>query len=116
VVLSLFPVYHRLYDGFLLIFPLCWSLREFSGPANKLARAAFLLLLPFLVPGGTALEQFQLRGWVPEAIAHSWYWTAIVMPHQIWFLLFLSLVLLRQMAVGRHFPPLSSARHNMPSA
>ncbi|MBZ5614975.1 MAG: DUF2029 domain-containing protein [Acidobacteriia bacterium] len=98
-VLSLLPVYHRLYDAFLLIFPLCWSLKEFSG--SKAARGAFLLMLPFLVPGGSALELFQLRGQIPEAIAHSWYWTRFVMPHQIWFLLLLSLLLLWRMASQR---------------
>ncbi len=98
-ILSLFPVYHRFYDGFLLIFPLCWSLREFSAPQNKFARGALLLMLPFLVPGGSALEQFQLRGQIPEAITRSWYWTRIAMPHQIWFLLLLSMLLLWRMAV-----------------
>jgi hypothetical protein len=95
-VLSLLPVYHRLYDAFLLIFPLCWSLREFSG--SKAARGAFLLMLPFLVPGGSALEVFQLRGQIPEGFVRSWYWTRFVMPHQIWFLLLLSLLLLWSMA------------------
>jgi hypothetical protein len=98
-VLSLLPVYHRLYDAFLLIFPLCWSLKEFSG--SKAARAAFFLMLPFLVPGGSALELFQLRGQIPEGFVHSWYWTRFVMPHQIWFLLLLSLLLLWRMASER---------------
>jgi len=97
-VLSLFPVYHRFYDAFLLIFPLCWSLREISGARNKFAWWAFLLMLPFLVPGGSALEQLQASGKIPRAIVDSWWWTAIVMPHQIWFLLFLSLLLLWCMA------------------
>ena len=97
-VLSLFPVYHRFYDAFLLIFPLCWSLREISGARNKFAWWAFLLMLPFFVPGGSALEQFQASGKIPRAIVDSWWWTAIVMPHQIWFLLFLSLLLLWCMA------------------
>jgi MFS family permease len=98
-VLSLLPVYHRLYDAFLLIFPLCWSLEEFS--RSKAARAAFSLMLPFLVPGGSALELFQLRGQIPEGFVHSWYWTRFVMPHQIWFLLLLSLLLLWRMASER---------------
>lgn len=97
-ILSLFPVYHRFYDAFLLILPLCWSLREFSGPRNRFARGAFLLMLPFLVPGGSALEQFQASGKVPQAVVESWYWTGIVMPHQIWLLLALSLLLLRSMS------------------
>jgi hypothetical protein len=96
-VLSLLPVYHRLYDAFLLIIPICWSLREFS--RNKLARAAFLVMLPLLFPGGTILEQLQFQNRIPSSIAHSWYWTAIVKPHQIWFLLILSLVLLWNMAL-----------------
>jgi hypothetical protein len=95
-VLSLFPVYHRLYDAFLLIIPICWSLREFS--RNRLARAAFFLMLPFLIPGGTMLEQLQLQHPISPSITHSWYWTAIIMPHQIWFLLMLSVVLLLNMA------------------
>jgi hypothetical protein len=99
-VLSLFPVYHRLYDAFLLIFSLCWSLREFSGPERRFARGAFLLMLPFLAPGGSVLEQLQFRGQIPGAIAHSWYWMCIVMPHQIWFLLCLSLLLLWRIAIG----------------
>jgi hypothetical protein len=111
----LFPVYHRFYDGFLLILPLGWSLREFSGPGNKLARGAFLLLLPFLVPGGSALEQLQLSGRIPEAMAQSWYWTGIVMPHQIWFLLLLSLLLLWRMADGGRARAFAIAPHNMPS-
>jgi len=97
-VLSLFPVYHRFYDALLLIVPLCWSLGEFS--RSKLARTAFLLMLPFLVPGGTILEQLQLQHRIPPVIVQSWYWTCIVMPHQIWLLLLLSLLLLWRMAVG----------------
>ncbi len=98
LVLSLFPIYHRLYDAWILVFPLCWTLKEFAGVDRKFARAAFFLLLPFLVPGGSALEQLQANHQVPEAISRSWYWTAIVMPHQIWFLLLLSLLLLARMA------------------
>lgn len=101
VVLSLFPVYHRFYDAFLLIVPLCWSLREFSGPRNKFARGALLLMLPFLVPGGSALEQLQASGKIPQAIVGSWWWNGIVMPHQIWFLLLLSWLLLWSMASER---------------
>ena len=99
LVLSLFPIYHRLYDAWILIFPLCWSLKEFAAVDRKYARAAFILLLPFLVPGGSALEQLQANRQIPEAISQSWYWTAIMMPHQIWFLLLLSVLLLGRMAV-----------------
>jgi hypothetical protein len=116
-VLSLFPVYHRLYDAFLLIFPLCWSLREFSGPERKYARVVLVLMLPFLVPGGSALEQLQVRGQIPEAIANSWYWTCIVMPHQVWLLVGLGLLLLSRMAAGCKDPsPHLISLHKVPSA
>jgi hypothetical protein len=97
VVLSLLPVYHRFYDAYLLVFPLCWSIREFSGPQRRLARGAFLLMLPFLVPGGTALEHLSHSAGFSDSITRSWYWLCIVMPHEIWFLIALSFVLLRSM-------------------
>jgi hypothetical protein len=99
-VLSLFPVYHRMYDAFLLIFPLCWAFRELSSAKKQPALGALLLILPFLVPGGSALEQLQASGRIPGTISHSWYWVCIVMPHQIWFLLLLSVLLLAGMAAG----------------
>jgi hypothetical protein len=97
-VLSLLPVYHRLYDALLLIIPLCWSLREFSGPRKQFARGTLVLMLPFLVPGGSALEEMQRGGRIPHAIAQSWFWNSVVMPHEIWCLLFLGALLLWCMA------------------
>ncbi len=99
-VLSLLPVYHRLYDASLLVLPLCWSLSEMSGRFNRFARAALLLILPFLVPGGSALEQLQLSGRVAKTIVNSWWWGTLVMPHQVWALFFLSVLLLWTMKVG----------------
>jgi hypothetical protein len=100
-MLSLLPVYHRFYDAFLLIFPLCWSLREFSGPRKQFARGTLVLMLPFLVPGGSALEEMQRGGRIPQAIAQSWLWNRVVMPHEIWCLLFLGALLLGCMALQR---------------
>ena len=97
-VMSLLPLYHRLYDAFLLIFPICWSLHEFYGPQWKLVRTGLMMMLPFLVPGGTILEQLEQSGRVPEAIAQAWWWNAFAMPHQIWLLLTLSVILLWWMA------------------
>jgi len=99
LVWSLLPVYHRLYDASLLIVPVCWGLKEFSGRYQPYARTTLLLILPFLVPGGSALEQLQISGRIPETIARSWYWTAIALPHQVWLLLLLGLLLLQTMRV-----------------
>lgn len=105
--LSLLPVYHRLYDASLLIFPLAWSLAALRKSRNELAKGTLLLLLVFLVPGGSALEQFQHTSHL-VALQHSWWWTHFVMPHQVWALLFLTLFLLAAMRTseeGVRVPP-----------
>jgi hypothetical protein len=99
LVLSLLPVYHRLYDASLLIVPLAWSLSALRSRFKVPARAALILMLVFLLPGATMLEQFQsahrLAAW-----QQSWWWTVVVMSHQVWALLLLSLVLLGAMRMG----------------
>ena len=96
-VISLLPIYHRLYDASLLVFPLAWSLTDLSGKIRPLGKVAFCLILPFLVPGGTLLEQIQLGGYVSTTVRGSWWWNAVVMPHQVWAILILSLALLEGM-------------------
>jgi len=106
-VLSLLPIYHRLYDASLLIFPLAWSLAALPGSRKELAKGTLLLILVFLVPGGSALEQLQHTSYL-VALQHSWWWTHLVMPHQVWTLLFMSLLLLLAMRP-------SAAEARMPS-
>jgi hypothetical protein len=107
MVLSLLPVYHRLYDASLLIFPLAWSLTALPGSRKKLARGTLLLILVFLVPGGSMLEQLQHTSHL-VALQHSWWWTHIVMPHQVWALLFLSVLLLVAMRTSAASVPVPS--------
>ncbi len=112
IVLSLLPVYHRLYDASLLIFPLAWSLAAWSGSRKELAKGTLLLILVFLVPGGSALEQLQHTTYL-IGLQHSWWWAHIVMPHQVWALLFLSVLLLQAMrtsAAEARVEPLTTAR------
>jgi hypothetical protein len=97
VVISLLPIYHRLYDASLLVFPLAWSLTDLSGRLRSLGNITFFLILPFLVPGGTVLEQIQLRGYVSAAVRGAWWWNSMVMPHQVWTLVILSVILLEGM-------------------
>ena len=102
VTLSLLPVYHRFYDGTLLIFALAWSLsawsgKNWNGPARSMARAVFIVIvLVFLVPGGTALTQLQQAGHF-AAVQNYWWWKALILPHESWSILLLSLLLLRAM-------------------
>jgi hypothetical protein len=103
-VISLLPIYHRIYDASLLVLPLLWCIVSLSGPLKLLARGAFALILPFLVPGGSALERLQRTGHL-GALQHSRWWTGFVMPHQAWCLFFLSLVLLLALRLNNAEPP-----------
>ncbi len=95
-VLSLLPVYHRLYDASLLIFPLAWSLSALNGNLKAMARATLALVLFFLIPGGSALEQLQRSNYL-GGLQHSWLWIHVIMPHQIWILVSLGVILLLAM-------------------
>jgi alpha-1,2-mannosyltransferase len=99
-MLALLPIYHRFYDAVLLAVPLAWG---FSRAAKGNIRYLVLLLIsPFLLPGGTLLEDLRNRGALPDALANARWWNAIVMPHQAWILLALAVVLVYAMA--QRFP------------
>jgi len=100
-VLSLLPVYHRFYDASLLIFPLSWSLRALSSHVRTSAKAVLtVIILAFLVPGGSLLQQLQRTGHF-VVLRNSWWWRAIVLPHESWSILVLSLLLLWAMQLQK---------------
>lgn len=98
-VISLLPIYHRFYDAALLVFPLCWAIVSFRR-TRVFSVISLLLMLPFLIPGGTLLETMESSGRIPSALVHRWWWEMIVMPHQVWLLLLLSVLLLYAMNVS----------------
>jgi Glycosyltransferase family 87 len=99
-VIGLLPVYHRFYDAALLVVPLCWCMTQTVGRTKKIASIGLLLMTPFLVPGPSFLQLLAARGQVSDAVAHSWWWDQIVMPHQTWALLLLCVVLLYAIKQG----------------
>jgi hypothetical protein len=101
-VMSLLPVYHRFYDAVLLVLPLCWVVASYR-KARLPAILALLLMVPFLIPGGTILQTMQINGRIPSTFSEHWWWDTIVMPHEIWALFFLGLVLFYEMVVQRNF-------------
>jgi hypothetical protein len=116
--ISLLPIYHRFYDAALLVLPLCWVFFSFRRQkAKSTGIVALLLLLPFLIPGGTLLESLETSGRIPPALAGHWWWQTFVMAHEVWMLLFLSGLLLYEMTVayrvaagGQETLPMASAR------
>ena len=95
-VISLLPIYHRFYDATLLVLPLCWAIVSY-GKSRPIARLCLLLMLPFLVPGGTLLEIMEANGRIPARLAYNAWWEGLVMAHQVWLLLLLGAVLIYQM-------------------
>lgn len=94
VVLSLLPIYHRVYDAALLMLPLAWALSETSPFTRRHRLITLLCVTPFFVPGSTLLELQIQAGRIPMAVTGVWWWRAFVLPHQVWALLVMSLALL----------------------
>jgi len=103
-VISLLPVYHRIYDAALLAVPLCWCITRIVRRPKKIAGIALLLMTPFLIPGTAFLQRLAARGQVSNEVAHSWWWDCVVMPHETWALLLLCLVLLYGMSQDDSIP------------
>jgi hypothetical protein len=100
-IISLLPVYHRFYDAALLVVPLSWCMTHTGGRFKRISTVALILMVPFLEPGTAFLQQLALHGRIPDAVTHSWWWDRVVMPHETWVLLLLSLVLLYGIKLGR---------------
>jgi hypothetical protein len=95
LVLSLVAVYHRFYDAVLLIWPVAWSILLVK--KNWVTGLTMVAIAPFFVPGQAMLAELTGSGQISSAVAGSWWWNGVVLPHQAWFLLLLSALLLRFM-------------------
>jgi hypothetical protein len=97
-VASLLAMYHRTYDAFLLAVPLaavlaCWD--RTTGPLRVALGACFAM---FLVPGAPLLQWLERVGAVPTWLSGSATWRILLVPHQIWALLVLELLLVMLLA------------------
>ena len=104
LVISLLPVYHRFYDAASLVLPLCWAIGNIGGRFRIPAKVILFLIIPFLLPGGSILEQLEDRGILHASLAHSTFWNAFVMSHQVWLLILMSIVLLYAMSRENGLP------------
>ena len=94
--LSLIAVYHRFYDAALLIWPLAWCLLVVRSRTVTLLTMA--VIAPFFVHGQVLLSNLAAAGKVPHVVTSSWWWNNVALPHEAWFLIFLTLLLLAFMA------------------
>ena len=105
-VIALLPVYHRFYDAALLAVPLGWSIANVNGQAKKTARISLMLMTPFLLPGAAFLQRLAAQGRISSALTDSWPWNCVIMPHETWALLALSVILLDgfRKSLGQYSP------------
>jgi len=93
-VIGMLPLYHRFYDASVLAIVLCWCVSRPSEQLRSVVNGALVLMAAFLIPGTAILQQAAGTGHIPTAWINSWWWDRLVMPHQTWLLLLLSLLLL----------------------
>lgn len=98
-ILILIPIYHRFYDAILLMWPLAWSV--LVARQRGIRAAVLILIAPFLVPGAVLLAIQTQAGRIPPAIAGAWWWNTLVLSHEAWALVLLSIILLYSMTVER---------------
>jgi len=98
-VIGMLPLYHRFYDASVLAIVLCWCVARPSEQLRNIANGALVLMAAFLIPGTAVLQQAARTEHIPNAWINSWWWDRLVMPHQTWLLLLLSLLLLYGMAI-----------------
>lgn len=100
-VIGLLPLYHRVYDASVLAIPLCWCIREWKGTMRRLVTLSLILMAPFLLPTAALLQKAADKGWLPARLQFSSLWQTLIMPHQTWLILMLSITLLYAMTVRR---------------
>lgn len=104
-VASLLVTYHRAYDAVVLVFALGWALGVLTDTAGsrverRLALAGLACVLVFMVPGGSILNAIRPRfaSWpIPTTV-----WDSLLLPHAVWALLALAVVLIAARAMERN--------------
>lgn len=92
-IIILLPVYHRVVDAIILLLPLSFSLIIYDRGFTRIGLVIAALLSPFLINGPTLLASAVNLGFVPKYIGNSNLFNIIIMPHHIWALFILSIIM-----------------------
>ena len=84
-VLGLLPVYHRFYDGALMVVPAAWALGTLKRRAIE-ASLVLALVLSFVLPVPVTARAMQVIGIDPDAAQGLW-WDFLLEPWRVWLLL-----------------------------
>jgi hypothetical protein len=91
--LGLLPVYHRYYDAVIILIPVAWALASHPQRLARYAKLSMLLVVPFVLPGGSMLNWLGATGHVSPQVVNSWWWQGLVVPHETWLTLGVAIVL-----------------------
>jgi len=100
-VLGLMPVYHRYYDGTILVLLFCWITGALRQKHSRPAWIAAALCIPLLLPVGWQTNLLA-KGYVSMALANSAVWKMVIVPFNAWLLLAIALMLLYAAADSRN--------------
>lgn len=95
LVLSMVAVYHRFYDAALLVWPLAWSILLVR--KTWVTVLTIVVMAPFFVPGQAILAEWTRSGEISTAVTKTWWWNDLILPHQVWLLIILNVLLLKWM-------------------
>jgi hypothetical protein len=116
-LLTMLPLYHRLYDSVLLLMLLTWALSMRQTRQSTLAIAILAMLAEFLVPIDL-VPSLVRRTHAFDSLVRSMWWQGVVVPHHAWAMLVLTLgtfwVFCRRTATASAASlrqPIGAARH-----
>src|SRR5262249_31326205 len=95
-------IYSRFYSATLLIFPLAWALVTIRRGYPYLSVLALLCIFVFFMPGVAILNVWSRQ--FPAQVTTSWWWNYLLLPHQIYALLILSICTVVAKLIGETHP------------
>ena len=97
-IITMLPVYHRFVDTIVLVLPLSWAFNQAADSTRRTRLAVSLCIASFLIPGAAMLSTAARQHWIPSSVMMSAWWQTVILPHQVWAILGLALMLLAVMA------------------
>jgi hypothetical protein len=89
MVLSVLPVYHRLYDALPLALLMIWAMRRLRTPLRGYAIITLIILCEFLIPIDF-VPTLARRMHLPASLTQSLWWQGVLVPHHAWGMLLLA--------------------------
>jgi len=90
-VLSLLPVYHRIYDAMILTLPMAWAAANLCSTRRTIPILVAILLLIFIAPVSIAED---VKHFLPSADRYPMVWQAVAISLRSWVLLVMCIALL----------------------